>query len=233
MMRLLKTTPLALLILTLLGLSACSSGNREERLTKLRGKYGADAPPAPVVAEPLSAGAQLYRDLTCNTCHGNDGIHPLLPNYPVLARQGQEYALQQMKDIQSGARANGQSAAMKAVVQNVTEEEMVILADFIANELGGDAQVGTGVVDPESPGAKLFQTKTCTACHGQDGKTPILPTYPRIAGHNPEYIVEQMTDIKSGARANSEAVKGMQGIMHLVNEEEIHQLAEYVSSLPR
>jgi len=39
-------------VVVLLGLSACSSGNREERLTRLRGKYGADAPPVAVVAEP-------------------------------------------------------------------------------------------------------------------------------------------------------------------------------------
>ena len=233
MKRFLHIAPLFALVLALLGLASCAAGDREERLTKLRGKHGDDGPAMPVVAEPLSEGARLYRDKTCNTCHGDDGIHPLLPSYPVLARQGQEYALQQMKDIQSGNRANGQSAAMKAVVQNVTEEEMIVLADFIANELGGDAPIGTGTVDPDSPGAKLFKTKTCTACHGKDAKTPILATYPRIAGHNKEYIVQQMTDIKSGARANSMAVKGMQGIMHLVNEEQIDQLADYVSSLPR
>ncbi len=228
-----KFVPLSVLVLVLLGLASCSSGDREERLTKLRGKYGADAPAAAVVVEPLSEGAQLYRDLTCNTCHGDDGIRTLLPSYPVLARQGEQYALQQMKDIQSGNRANGQSAAMKAVIANVTEEQFVILADYIANELGDGAQIGSGNVDPESPGALLFKTKTCTACHGKDAMSPILKTYPRIAGHNKEYIIQQMTDIKSGARANSMAVKGMQGIMHLINEEQIAELAEYVSSLPR
>ncbi len=214
-------------------LAACTCDDREERLVKLRGVHGADAVGAAAEEEQLSAGARLYRDKTCNTCHGDDGIKPLLPDYPVLARQGQEYALQQMKDIQSGSRTNGQAAAMKAVVADVTAEEMVILADFIANELGGDAPVGTGVVDPESPGAKLFRTKTCTACHGADGKTPILPEYPRIAGHNAAYAKQQMMDIKNGARANSMAVLGMKGVMHLVDEDQIAQLAEYISTLPR
>jgi len=110
---------------------------------------------------------------------------------------------------------------------------MELLADYIANELGGDAPIGSGDVDEDSPGAVLFRTKTCTACHGADGKTPILPEYPRIAGAPAEYALQQMLDIKSGARANSMAVLGMQGVMHLVNEEELEHLAQYISTLPR
>ncbi len=234
MKRNLKIVQLCVLVLGVASLASCSGGDREERLTKIRGVHGADEVGRGYVEViPLSPGAQLYRDKTCNTCHGDDGIKGLLPSYPVIARQGEEYALQQMKDIQSGSRANGQSAAMKAVVQDITEEEMIILAEYIANELGGDAPIGTGVVDPESPGAVLFRTKTCTACHGKDAKSPILPTYPRIAGHTPEYVIQQMTDIKSGDRANSMAVMGMKGIMHLVTEEEIALLAEYISTVPR
>jgi cytochrome c553 len=233
MMRCLRIICVVVLVSGLTGLAGCSCGDREERLAKIRGSHGKDAVGGATAVVQLSPGAQLYRDKTCNTCHGDDGTKPLLPNYPVLAHQGAEYALQQMKDIQSGSRTNGQSAAMKAVVQDLTEDDMALLADYIANELGADAQVGSGVVDPESPGAKLFKTKTCLACHGADGKTPILPAYPRIAGHNAEYALQQMRDIKSGARANSMAVLGMQGVMHLVNDEEMAQLAEYISTLPR
>jgi cytochrome c553 len=230
----LRTFRLSALLLLLLGLAACSCGDREDRLARIRGAHGRDA--AGGAAEPevaLSPGAKLYREKTCNTCHGDDGIKALLPNYPIIARQGRDYALKQMLDIQSGSRTNGQSAAMKAVVATVTLEEFEILADYVANELGGDAPIGTGVVDPESPGAKLYMTKTCVACHGADGKSPILAEDPRIAGNTKEYALQQMQDVKTGARANSMAVLGMQGIMHLVNEEEMKQLAEYIASLPR
>lgn len=233
MNRSLKNVTLSVLVLSLLGLASCSGGDREDRLVKIRGIHGKDAVGPVLEVVHLSPGAQLYRDKACNTCHGDDGIKALLPNYPIIARQGQEYALQQMKDIQSGSRANGQTAAMKALVADVTEEEFILLADYIANELGGDAPIGTGVIDEESAGAKLFKTKTCTACHGKDAKSPILPSYPIIAGHTAEYALQQMTDIKSGARANSMAVMGMKGIMHLVTEEEIAHLAEYISTVPR
>jgi cytochrome c len=82
----------------------------------------------------------------------------------------------------------------------------------------------------ELDGAKLFAEKTCLACHGPDAKTPILPEYPRLAGQSAPYALQQMKDIKSGARNNGNTA-AMAGIMHLVNEEEMQALAEYISSL--
>ena len=79
-------------------------------------------------------------------------------------------------------------------------------------------------------GAELYKTKTCFSCHGQDAKTPILPTYPKIAGQNAEYAVQQMKDIKSGARANGMSA-AMKGVMHLVNDEEIKAIADWLATL--
>lgn len=219
----------SLLLLVVLTVASC--GDRQERQNAARERQGLARVEA-VEQEVLSPGAQLYRDKTCNTCHGDDGVKTLLPNYPTIARQGEAYALKQMRDIKSGDRNNSQSAAMKPIIDQVSDEELVLLAQYIANELGQDAPIG-GTPDPESAGAKLYQTKTCTACHGADGKTPLLPEYAKVAGHNAEYIKQQLLDIKSGARANGVNVAGMKGIMHLVSEEEIDQLAEYVATLPR
>ena len=79
-------------------------------------------------------------------------------------------------------------------------------------------------------GAELFKTKTCFTCHGADGKTTILPQYPKIAGQNPEYALQQMKDIKSGTRTNGLSA-AMKGIMHLVNDEEMEILANYVATM--
>jgi len=77
-------------------------------------------------------------------------------------------------------------------------------------------------------GAKLYMEKTCVACHGKDAKTPLLPTYPKIAGQNAAYAEQQMKDIKSGARANAQSA-AMKGVMHLVNDAEIKALADWLS----
>lgn len=79
-------------------------------------------------------------------------------------------------------------------------------------------------------GAQLYQKKTCFACHGKDAKTPVMPTYPKIAGQNAAYAAQQMRDIKSGARANGMSA-AMKGVMHLVSDEEITAISEYISTL--
>ena len=80
-------------------------------------------------------------------------------------------------------------------------------------------------------GAALYAEKTCVACHGKNAKKPLTASYPKIAGQNAAYLEQQMTDIKSGARANGQSA-AMKGVMHLVSEAEIKTLAAYLSKLP-
>ena len=70
----------------------------------------------------------------------------------------------------------------------------------------------------------------CTACHGKDAKTPIMDAFPKLAGQNATYLLNQMKDIQSGARNNSQTA-AMKGIMHMVNDEEMAAIAAYLSTL--
>lgn len=79
-------------------------------------------------------------------------------------------------------------------------------------------------------GAALYQTKTCFSCHGKDANTPILPTYPKLAGQNAAYAAQQMKDIKSGKRANGMSA-AMKGVMHLVSDAEIDAIAKWLETL--
>jgi len=79
-------------------------------------------------------------------------------------------------------------------------------------------------------GAATYAAKGCSACHGADAKTPIMPAYPKIAGQAKEYTSQQMKDIKSGARSNGQSA-AMKGIMASVSEDEITILAEYLETL--
>ena len=78
-------------------------------------------------------GAKLFQEKTCWSCHGKDGKKTILPAYPKIAGQNAAYAERQMLDIKSGTRANGNSAAMKAVMDLVTEDEIKELAAYIAS----------------------------------------------------------------------------------------------------
>ena len=77
-------------------------------------------------------GAELYTKKTCVACHGKDAKSPILPIYPKLAGQNPDYAYNQMKDIASGARANGQTAAMKGIMHLVSDEELRAIADWLS-----------------------------------------------------------------------------------------------------
>ena len=79
-------------------------------------------------------GAALYMSKTCWSCHGKDAKTPIMPIYPKLAGQNVDYAYNQMKDIKSGARNNGQTAAMKGVMGLVSDEEMRSIADWLATQ---------------------------------------------------------------------------------------------------
>ena len=77
-------------------------------------------------------------------------------------------------------------------------------------------------------GAALYKDKTCWSCHGKDAKTPLVPTYPKLAGQNAEYALAQMKDIKTGARSNGQSA-AMKGVMHLVNDVEMKAIAEWLA----
>lgn len=90
--------------------------------------------------QPAAAGAtgatptasELYQQRTCVACHGKDAKTPLLPEYPRLAGQSAAYLQRQMLDIKSGARANGNTAAMKGIMHLVNEQEIEALAQWLA-----------------------------------------------------------------------------------------------------
>lgn len=94
----------------------------------------AQAPaPAAAPAGVKLSGAELYQQRTCVACHGKDAKTTILPNYPKIAGQNQAYIEQQMRDIKSGARNNGQTPAMKGVMHLVSDDEIAVLAEWLAN----------------------------------------------------------------------------------------------------
>ena len=83
---------------------------------------------APVFAD----GKALYAEKTCIACHGKEAKKPLTAEYPKLAGQNAKYAENQMKDIKSGARSNGNTAAMKGVMHLVSDAEIAELAKYLS-----------------------------------------------------------------------------------------------------
>ena len=79
-------------------------------------------------------------------------------------------------------------------------------------------------------GADLYTAKTCNTCHGADAKTPIAPNYPKLAGQNKDYLIQQVKDIRDGKRTNGQTA-AMKGIVAALTDDEIEKIATYISGL--
>ena len=69
---------------------------------------------------------------------------------------------------------------------------------------------------------------TCAACHGQDGNTGLMPDYPKLAGQNEKYLVNQLRMIQSGERP----APLMAGQLIGKSAQQLQDLAAYYASLP-
>ncbi|VFN01640.1 MAG: cytochrome c [Candidatus Kentron sp. G] len=86
---------------------------------------------------------------------------------------------------------------------------------------------GTAMAE-EATAESLYVNKGCGGCHGADAKSPMMPTYPKIAGQNAEYIAAQIKDIKSGARANGQSAM-MKGIVADLTDEQIKNISAWLA----
>lgn len=69
-------------------------------------------------------------------------------------------------------------------------------------------------------GEELAQT--CAGCHGTDGNSP-SPDFPKIAGQNTRYFIEQMEAYQDGSRVNAL----MQGQVANLSDQDIRDLAAF------
>ncbi|EDN69877.1 cytochrome c4 family [Beggiatoa sp. PS] len=174
-------------------------------------------------------GATLYMSKGCIACHGANGKRPILSTYPLIAGQNKDYIVAQMTDIKSGARHNGQSAAMKSLMPIVNDQEILVLADWLSSLPINSDSAATDTVMVKK-GAELYQSKICMTCHGKEAQTSLMPNYPMLVGQNSQYVIAQMKDIKSGARNNGQTAV-MKAIMQAVNEEDMQAIAQWLASL--
>jgi cytochrome c553 len=122
-------------------------------------------------ADDVAEGAKLFTEKACLSCHGEGGNKPLMPNYPKLAGQNADYTLQQMKDIKSGARNNGQTAVMKGIVAAVTDEEFAKIAKYLEAQ-GATAPAAAATATPAATPAPAEAAPTAATPATAPATTP-------------------------------------------------------------
>ncbi len=89
--------------------------------------------------------------------------------------------------------------------------------------LANDKPAAPAKADPAKGGA--LYGAVCASCHGADGNS-VAPTFPKLAQQHPEYIVKQLTEYKSGKRANAI----MMGFSAALSEDDMRNTAAFVAS---
>jgi cytochrome c553 len=109
-----------------------------ETISGLAKYYSEQKPAAPRAGNPelVAKGKLLYDKgapdrgiLACSTCHGVDAQGTV--DFPRLAGQNATYVIRQLEAIQSAARA---APVMHGIVQNLSPEEMVSVAEFVQSK---------------------------------------------------------------------------------------------------
>jgi cbb3-type cytochrome c oxidase subunit III len=102
---------------------------------------------------------------------------------------------------------------------------LITLGTFasISLALANDKPAAPAKADPAKGGA--LYAAVCSSCHGADGNSG-APTFPKLAQQHPEYIVKQLTEYKSGKRANAI----MMGFAAGLSEVDMRNIAAFVAS---
>jgi cytochrome c553 len=94
------------------------------------------------------------------------------------------------------------------------------------------AVTACGGTDPEIGGVASTVAGTlhvCESCHGRDGRS-ISPTFPRLAGQQEDYIVEQLKAFRDKTRADPHARTYMWGLAAGLSDPTIDAIARYYAS---
>lgn len=183
----------------------------------------------------------------CMGCHGekalgNDGM-----GAPRLANIGAIYLAKQLNDFATDKRTpEGAGAAMNGIAAALSEQDRRDVAGYVdtleyemeSSDLKGLAADGTKVGKPDL--GKVIVTRgisgkvpACQDCHGFNGRDP---RFPGINQQKFVYLYNQLMAFKAGTRANDPAVLKvgiMRGIAKKLSEDDIMNIAAYLSTAPR
>lgn len=168
---------------------------------------------------------------SCASCHGAAGEGNAIT--PRLAGQVSYYLFKQLVDFRDGIRDN---AHMAYVARGLGEDEMRELADYYAQirlpslvgpRLDGNLERGRQLAHE---GDWKRNVPACLQCHGASGEG-VQPSFPVLAGQQPEYTFAQLALWHADARGNSPQ-QLMDKIAQAMTPEDMRAVSDYLSTLP-
>jgi cytochrome c553 len=154
----------------------------------------------------------------------------LAPTFPNLAGQQAEYLRKQLTDFAKGRRMN---EVMTAALAQVPRSDLPTLVAYYSAQSPAPGKNGDDAL--AAAGRKIFEegdwpagVPPCRSCHGEHGAGS--ERYPRLAGQNPSYTLQQLTDFKAGMRHN-DTRRIMREVASRLTDVQMKALAEYLAGL--
>lgn len=182
------------------------------------------------------AAAGEAKSALCQGCHGADG-NSATADFPRLAGQYAGYIVKQVRDFQSGVRANNETMAGMAATVASVDDAKDIAAYFSSKKMAKEPLIQVNA-DLAKKGEKIFTEGNpqagvygCINCHGErgKGKAANITQFPRIGGQHRDYIIKQLSDLRAGNRKNDPGGM-MADIAKKLSEDELKAVAEYLSA---
>ena len=101
-------------------------------------------------------------------------------------------------------------------------------ACIIAFAVGAKLVAAQSVPDALAAGREKYVQ--CASCHGADGRSTVVPQYPKIGGQTAEYVVNALKAYRDGRRLGTYAAM-MAAVAKQLSDADIANLAAYVESL--
>lgn len=159
-------------------------------------------------------------DASCAGCHGASGVSAN-KGVPHLAGQRPAYVYHELKQYQSGARAD---AAMSGAVKFLNDDALVKVAAYYASLEPAPPIVTAGAkpapAKPDSIQAGKAAASGCAGCHGDTGisKTAGVPS---LVGLDPKYLATAMNAYRNGQRKHD----AMKAALSAVTDSDIADMA--------
>jgi len=242
----------ALFIGLLLALfSAASPSTETVTVTQTAVSTIAAAPATTAAAAPTDpetfAGAVVYGQFACGSCHGLSGEGGVSPDVPALTGAGKEFTEAQLRNIinkGAGVVDNPQKPFMPVWGPVISDQQVAELVAYIKAGLPPVAGVQNLAVPadaaPEVAGALLYQARGCINCHGPNGlggvPNPSAPdkAIPPLTGDDfrkefPPDAIAKM--IREGSVLGKAPIASMPHWGGILTDQQIEALVAYIGTL--
>jgi cytochrome c553 len=166
--------------------------------------------------------------MACVACHGNAGNSSITQN-PKLAGQHAAYLQKQLHEFKGPTRNN---AVMTAISKALSDDDIRNLAAYLEQQKqqpGAAKNKATVELGKKIYRAGIAEKNVpaCAGCHGPNG-AGVPAQFARIGGQHQDYTVAQLTNFRTGTRANNAQ---MTAVGKRMSDDEMQAVADYIAGL--